>query len=377
MLNANHAEVISLKKTVFILAKITPLVLITLAILFKGKIILNFYKKIWILSLIFFSIIVTLSSLFSNDAYLSYKTLFIILCLTLPLILFLDFITSVKKFEYIVRVISIIYICFSFYILYVEFILSSQEMINDRSLVGGYSKGSVSNFVLLGLSLIFVEKNLFRLILLITSVLLIYVSLSVKLYIIFFIFLFLSFFSLKKNNLISLLVLTTILLCLYYLFPIGAFLNYVKIFNPQIYFFVIERILVLFGSTNVGDYAYYDTLGNFDLRLNSLKLFINSPIIGIGLENERLSEIGTQAHSAFISILVGSGLLGFVSYYFISIYIFFKSLKYKYYEVFKLIFMYLSYSIANPTYSNGPASLLYFLIICLFILNREENLNRS
>ena len=361
---------------IFVLAKVIPLVLVFVAILLKGQININFYVKIWTLSLIFFLIIAFISSLFSEDPFIVYRTLFSIMFLTIPLILFLSFITSIEKFELMIRIISIIYLSFSFYILYVHYVLSPIE-IAIMGTIGTYAKGSVSNFILLGLSLCFLEKNLFKLLIFTTSIMLIYISLSVKLFLLLALFLFLMFFSLNKKNIIIIFAVIFFLFFLSYYLPIENYLEYIKIFNPKIYFFVVERILVIAGSTNVSDYAYFDSLGNIDLRLKSFRLFFNNPIFGIGLENERVSEVGTQAHNAFISILVGTGLLGFVCFYFFIFYVFFKSFKYKYDDVLKLVLIYLSYSIVNPTYSNGPATLLYFIIISLFVLKRVENLNRS
>ena len=141
---------------IFVLAKVIPLVLVFVAILLKGQININFYVKIWTLSLIFFLIIAFISSIFSEDPFIVYRTLFSIMFLTIPLILFLSFITSIEKFELMIRIISIIYLSFSFYILYVHYVLSPIE-ITLSGTIGSYAKGSVSYFILLGLSLCFLE----------------------------------------------------------------------------------------------------------------------------------------------------------------------------------------------------------------------------
>ena len=198
---------------------------------------------------------------------------------------------------------------------------------------------------------------------------LIYFSLSVKLLLLLTIF-FASIILTNKKN----LILFFIFFISFYIFVDDSYfynlLNNIKIFFPQYYTITIERTIALFQFTDVSNYAIVDVNANIAARMESLKLFFNNPLFGIGLENERSTSINTQAHSGLISILIGTGIIGFLFFYFFIFYIFYMSLKYKYDDVKIISIIYIFYSLVNPTYSNPSAIIILFIASSLFILRR-------
>ncbi|MDB9872802.1 hypothetical protein OAD02_05815 [Alphaproteobacteria bacterium] len=71
---------------------------------------------------------------------------------------------------------------------------------------------------------------------------------------------------------------------------------------------VIIRLQEIIFSNQESLYAVNDVAANLNLKIKVLSL-INQPLIGKGLEYERLL-IGTSAHNSYISMLMGGGLFG-------------------------------------------------------------------
>ena len=148
-------------------------------------------------------------------------------------------------------------------------------------------------------------------------------------------------------------------------------LNNMEIYFPEYYNIAYQRFLALFGHQDLSNYAINDVNNNISLRMESLKLFFNNPFFGIGLENER-TIIGTQAHSGLISILIGTGIIGFIFFYFFIFYILFLSFKYEYDDVIIISIIYVFFSLINPVHNNSPAVIVLFLASSLFILKRKK-----
>ena len=81
--------------------------------------------------------------------------------------------------------------------------------------------------------------------------------------------------------------------------------------------------------------------GSFDTRAEMIKLgwnaFLERPIFGYGMSNfsvlyEQVTGASTYSHNNFIEILVSGGLVGFVIYYSIYVYLFVKLIKYAFVE---------------------------------------------
>lgn len=353
---------------IFIVTKIIPLILISLFSLPIGKIPLTPISKIWFLCYFFFVLVSLISTGFSENPYISFRVLFINFFLTLPLLIFHNYINSMKNFELMIRIITIFYLIFCIIIIYNELFLLE---LSSKAYVGGFKKGSVTNLGILGLTLFLLEKKTPKFFLIIFTFMILFFSLSVKFFLLTIIFLILTLLFHKKIVTLFLIFLISFIIWLVD-FSFTELLLYIKNLTPEFYNTTIQRFIALFGYQDVSDYAISDVVGNIEVRLESLKLFFNNPIFGIGLENERVSSIGTMAHSGLISILIGSGIIGFCFFYFFIFYVLLQSLKYKYNDVIIICIMYLFYSLANPIYSNPNTVIILFIASSLFILRRSK-----
>jgi len=353
--------------SIFIITKIISLFYsVIFFLLLDKKNYINNHSKKWLLFYLLFILVCLFSAIFSKDQYISLRAIFINFTITLPLLIFHFYIDSERKFKIMIRLITIFYLLFSSVIIYNEFYTNSLS----RSFIGGYPKGGVVNLVILGLSLFVIEKKLFKLLIITLSILLIYFSLSVKLLLLLIIF-FISILLINKKN----LMLFLFFFVLFYIFLSNSLfhnlLNNIEIYFPEYYNIVYQRFLALFGHQDLSNYAINDVNNNISLRMESLKLFFNNQIFGIGLENERTT-IGTQAHSGLISILIGTGIIGFIFFYFFIFYILFLSFKYEYDDVIIISIIYVFFSLINPVHNNSPAVIVLFLASSLFILKRKK-----
>ena len=353
----------------FLIAKITPLILALFFILIKQKIIIkDDLTKLWYLSYFLFITSSFLFALFTFDILTAYKYLSINFFLTTPLLLFNFFINNNTKFELMIRVLSFCYLIFTLYVFYT--FLTSVEIYHIKN-IGIISKGTVSNLVILGLSILLLEKNFFyKTLILIITILIVYYSNSVKAFFILLLFLTLITFNYKKKYFLILVIFFPIILIL---FQNENFLYGVQ--NQPYYNLTINRVIVLFGGVS-SDYAMQDIQGNIELRARSFELYLKNPIFGIGLENER-NIFGTSAHSGVISLLIGTGIIGFILFFLFIFYILLKSFKYKYKDLQIIILMYLFWACVNPIYSNPNAILVAFIASSIFILRRTNYQNEA
>ena len=126
---------------------------------------------------------------------------------------------------------------------------------------------------------------------------------------------------------------------------IGIIFIIFLIMNNEIFYSIlgrrIEKSLGINGMT-VDD----STIIRYQMLVDGINFFEKNPILGNGLDSYRiLSQYATYSHNNFIELLVGIGIVGFISYY----------------KMF-----YLAYSFRNKTqYSN----LFNTLIIVFFVLS--------
>ena len=374
--NIISAFIFPSQKAAFIFFKLIPLLLVAI-FFYKKKIIINKYHKDYLIAYALFIFLCILSSIFAEDHYIALRPVIINLLITLPLIFFFIFINTKEKFDFVIRIVTLFWIILTIYLIYLE--ISFIEYRNDITRVGHFQKGGITNFAFLGLALLLLEKNIYKFFIFINCILLVYLSFSLKLFLVFnlFIILILLFHKIRFANFwkfIFIILLTCFIL--QYEFILELIYN----FDQYYYKIFVERFLVLFDKKDIFftsynaseiNYAESDFNKNLEIRLDSLKIFLKNIIIGNGLESERvLIEQKTQAHSAIISILVGTGIIGFFLFFYPITKLFFLSYKHNYSEILIISILYIFYSAINPIYVNVSVVLVFFILFSLYNIKR-------
>lgn len=111
--------------------------------------------------------------------------------------------------------------------------------------------------------------------------------------------------------------------------------------------FRIEKMFAVFGDQSMSDHSTLARLSMINYGIDFFKL---SPVLGYGINNYALlygsvTGVFTYSHNNYIELLVGIGLIGFLAYY----------------------FMYL-YVLKNSIVSKNPFSIFAFLSIVILIL---------
>jgi len=144
------------------------------------------------------------------------------------------------------------------------------------------------------------------------------------------------------------------------------------------------------GVTNLlsgeGD-VDHSTLLRQEYALIGLSLFLENPIVGIGMGNAHIVNLNTTGHDAylhnnFIELLASGGIIGFLLFYFIEFYIIFKIIKMRYYNssqgklLLILLFCFLLEDFGTVSYYSK--FLYFFLMVCyLFIENENKLLKKT
>lgn len=97
----------------------------------------------------------------------------------------------------------------------------------------------------------------------------------------------------------------------------------------NIFSFVSHRMESIFNYLSGTGYVDNSTVVRNQMRAAGLQVFRANPILGIGFGNSYLYGIGdyTYFHDNFVEILSSGGILGFIIYYGMYVYILFKLLK--------------------------------------------------
>lgn len=166
-----------------------------------------------------------------------------------------------------------------------------------------------------------------------------------------------------------------------YIIPITVMIIYV-LSKFSIFYPIRLRFLELYG-------AFSNDSGDGVLRLNmvkwGLKWFSEKPILGYGIGNygELLkNKIGsdTYSHNNFIELLVGTGLIGFLLYYSVYIYIFYnlyKDTKRKIKNSSSLLTIFFVWTCAEIGAVNYTSKMTYILMgICIasFCIRKRSNI---
>lgn len=337
--------------SIFWIGKAIPLIFSLIIFLVSGQMILT--KKVinWLmvyLGFIFFSL---LSALFGIDLLFSLKIISIYISITLPFVLF--FLVNKDSTEFINFCKKHFGICYLIWGIF--FIVGLLTKGINAHYIGWVPKGLLVNSILFGITLLIIgyEKKFMILFISIIS-LTIFFSMSVKALLLITMCLFLSLLIYRKL-LIPIIILTLVFYMIFIYF--GEFIPIVSL--------LFDRFFYLVGF-ETSDYAISDIASNIRIRTEALKIFLDNPLLGIGLENER-SIIGTQAHSGFISILIGTGIFGLASFIFYPLTICYYSFVRSHRDICIILFLYLFYCLMNPVYSNFFAVLsLYFGYAILF-----------
>ena len=134
---------------IFIIFKIIPLTFMLLIILIFKKILFNQYVKFYFIFYLLFIFTALISSVFAKDSYIAHRVMFINIFLTVPLLFFYNFVNSKDNFEFMIRLISILFLLFTSYTIVTElfFISNNTPLGTIKQLtVTGFSKGSFKHF---------------------------------------------------------------------------------------------------------------------------------------------------------------------------------------------------------------------------------------
>lgn len=171
-----------------------------------------------------------------------------------------------------------------------------------------------------------------------------------------------SFKLIKRVFFIAMLIVIIIILCM-------------KVeFLYDIFGYRLEGLLYsIFKIGNPNAETITSDLGRASLAINGIKLFLNKPLIGYGLsmslDLNYLSGLGyLHCHNNFVEMLVSGGIIMFIVYYWIYIYIFSNFFKLSKYDNTNLSKFFISFLIVNLISDVGTTSynLLNFNIIILF-----------
>lgn len=133
----------------------------------------------------------------------------------------------------------------------------------------------------------------------------------------FYVITFMLFIMLSKKNRIKKIMIAVLIILI----------AYWSLLNIEPLYYLIGHKIDIFRDNSY--YLMYEGSDNIRKRLikEGLILFFNNPFgIGFGASSNYL---GGYAHNNFVEILISGGLIGFIIYYFLYIYILINSNKYK------------------------------------------------
>ncbi|WP_102348318.1 O-antigen ligase family protein [Bacillus sp. Marseille-P3661] len=184
-----------------------------------------------------------------------------------------------------------------------------------------------------------------------------------------------SFFRLKKNiyTLFKYLPIAIIFLIIFY----NVIMNVEPIYN--VFGNRIEATIVtLLGDNSAVSES--ETQVREAMVLRGIELFANQPLLGYGLGNYAIvSGYGIYSHNNYIELLTSLGIIGFLLYYSIFIYLFLKLFKRLIYKnksfafPFATIFILLLIDMALVSFQTGYIQILIMLSYSFLRFTEEEN----
>lgn len=138
---------------------------------------------------------------------------------------------------------------------------------------------------------------------------------------------------------------------------------------------IVDRFEKLFLALSSSGYGDSSSLERINLIKIGWKLFLDNPIVGVGINNPQLYTYpiygikGYYLHNNYIEILAGSGILGFVAYYWIYVFLIKRYIKYmdltdKYFIIaFVFMIMFLLLDMGQVTYER---KFTYFYLIFFY-----------
>lgn len=208
----------------------------------------------------------------------------------------------------------------------------------------------------------------------------------------YFVYLYMGLVLKSKSTLLAMIVGAFLFLYIYYKDKkeIKKFLVIVTLI-VSVFVFVVQS--GFFGDafiriTNMADFAQGDDEADYSTfeRLYFVQLgwsdFLNSPIIGHGIGSCGKLTGGTYYHNNYVQLLAETGIIGFVSYYLMIIWLIVKIWKYRLeYEgalFLAIIFTMLIGDTNNTTYYHKISYLVYgmcFLFVKSKMLVKEKGMN--
>lgn len=310
----------SINQMMFWVSRILSILLVFSIVILKNGGRLRNIEAVSLVVFFLFFLWVLISGFFSMDAYNPLrKSIEILICIVFLLGIFLIN-NTYEDFVFFLRSISYTGIILSFYVLFSlndNFI--AENIISGKSPTAFFFLTSILSTVVLKE----IKSDLFidTFIIIIMSISLL-LMMSVKMIIPLFLLLFYYFRDIFKSSFIN---KKNILF-----FFIGGWLYSVKggVFESTNYLMVSSKIAVVFGYEPKLPFAHNDVSFRQSLIENTLSIFYNNPILGIGLENNRLI-LGTYSHNNTTELLAGGGIIAFLLFYFPVLYVFIiNKLKY-------------------------------------------------
>src|SRR5699024_424907 len=176
-----------------------------------------------------------------------------------------------------------------------------------------------------------------------------------------------------------------LLLSIFMLLSTSILLFYVIMNNDILYSVLgqrIEGLLNFFTGFGTVDKSTTTRMGLID---KAIEVFFNNPLTGVGLDGfKKLNIYDVYAHNNFLELLAGLGLLGFIAYYWIYVYLLvnlFRFCKNKSNSVaillFSLVLTLLVNDFGSISYYRISLTLMICISICFVSTEKKIRLSRN
>jgi len=157
----------------------------------------------------------------------------------------------------------------------------------------------------------------------------------------------------------------------------------VNFINLDDFWEVYDRVLHRFGALEEGIENADSRVGSTAIRIYLAKLglqaFMDNPIIGVGVNNFMIYSGGIYSHNNYIELLAGLGIVGFIIFYSMHIFVLYKASQVSSTDL-KIVFAFFVLVMFGMDMAGGSyygKLILYTLLMAYLILERSNNVEEK
>lgn len=162
-------------------------------------------------------------------------------------------------------------------------------------------------------------------------------------------------------------------------FTIIIIFAYLAIKNiPMLYNMIGKRMINFINFFSEAGETDASTIGRMQLINEAIIVFFKNPLLGIGIGNFMfVSSLGAWAENNYLELLVDTGFIGLIIYYFYQTKILFSSLKRRkendiYSNVFILLICFIIIDLTMVSYFNSTLQLYQAFIFAMYFVAKKE-----